>query len=62
MEFDSEVSVATGENEKELEKTYIVRVVCENKSMFVKFTENELNVRRFSEKGMNLFFFIGRYF
>lgn len=35
----------------EEEKTYIVRIVCQNKSLFVTFKESELNITKFPEKG-----------
>lgn len=39
------------ENEKECEKKYIVRVMCQGKLMFVQFSDNELNSKSFPEKG-----------
>lgn len=35
----------------EEEKTYIVRIVCQNKSLFITFKESELNITKFPEKG-----------
>lgn len=35
----------------EEEKTYILRIVCQNKSQFISFKESELNITKFPEKG-----------
>lgn len=38
-------------SEEENVKKYVVRVVCQNKSLFIPFTEDELNIKKFPEKG-----------
>lgn len=36
---------------EEIENKYIVRVVCQNKSRFIPFKEEELDTKKFPEKG-----------
>lgn len=44
----------TDENDEEgVGKKYIVRIMCQNKFLFVEFSEDELNILRFPEKGRN---------
>lgn len=38
------------ENENECEKKYIVRIMCQGKSMFLQFSDSELNTKSFPEK------------
>lgn len=47
---------ATAEINKEgEEKKNILRIMCQDKSLFVEFAENELNITRFPEKGKKIY-------
>ncbi|XP_031617244.1 uncharacterized protein LOC116337077 [Contarinia nasturtii] len=39
----------------EEENTYILRIICQSKSLFVPFKESELNITKFPEKVANVF-------
>lgn len=39
------------ENEKGSEKKYIVRLMCQDELKFVQFSDSELNLKDFPEKG-----------
>lgn len=40
------------DNNNENGKVYVVRVICQNKSLFIPFKEEELDVVEFPKKGM----------
>lgn len=42
-------------NDADDEKKYIVRVLCQSKSLFVEFAESELNIVQFPEKSKRFF-------
>lgn len=48
--MESVVGDTTKNNEGDGEKKYIVRIMCQKKSLFVEFAENELNIIQFPEK------------
>lgn len=55
--MDSEL--ATNANETgvgEQEQIYIVRIMCQEKSRFVEFVENELDIKKLPEKSKQEFY------
>lgn len=42
----------SAEKKEDSSKTYALRVVCQQNSMFIPFKEDELNIVKFPEKGI----------
>lgn len=56
--MECELANAVTENDKNGDgKKYIVRIMCQNKLLFVEFSEEELNILRFPEKGKQMVLF-----